>query len=256
MKLNISKCKVLSICLNSNKFVKYNYAFEVPNQGHISLDHEISIKDLGVLMDSNLSYSNHIHDKVNLANKMLGIIKRNFIDLDKTCFLLLYKSMVRSHLEYAGSVWCPYKKGLINDIENIQKRATKFIHICKKLSYKDRLILLELPTLKYRRLRGDMIEVYKILNGFYDASVVPLLPRNYDTRSRGHSLKLKVDRCKLDIRKFSFCNRVINAWNSLPDHVVISSSLNMFKNSLDNHWKHESFYYDCEASPSGFELFY
>ena len=89
--------------------VKYNYAFDVPNQGHISLDHETAIKDLGVLMDSNLSYSNHIHDKANLTNKMPGIIKRNFIDLDKDCFLLLYKSMVRP-----GICWfclVPIQKG-------------------------------------------------------------------------------------------------------------------------------------------------
>ena len=46
---------------------------------------------------------------------------------------------------------------------------------CKDLSYTERLKLLNLPTLKFRRLRGDMIEVFKILNGFYDAQVVPNL---------------------------------------------------------------------------------
>jgi len=139
-----------------------------------------------------------------------------------------------------------------SDIQNVQKRATKLFHACKKLSYKDRLSLLQLPTLKYRRFRGDMIEVFKILNGFYDANVVPPIVRNYDSRSRGNSFKLKVERCKYDIRKFSFCNRVVNVWNALPDLVVSSSSLNIFKNSLDRHWKCELFYYDFEASPTGF----
>ncbi len=148
--------------------------------------------------------------------------------------------------------WNPYKKGLIRDIETIQKRATKLIRACKDLSYKDRLLFLPLPTLKYRRFRGDMIEVYKILNGFYDAKVVPPLERNLDSRTRGNSLKLKVERCRYDVRKFSFCNRVVNIWNSLPDYVVTSCSLNVFKNNLDKHWKFESFYYDFEASPTGF----
>ena len=188
---------------------------------------------MGVLLDSDLSYDGHIYDKINMANKMLGIINKNFNDLDSTAFVLLYKSMVRSHLEYAGSVWNPHKKGLIRDIEKVQKRATKLIHSCKKLSYVERLALLQLPTLKYRRFRGDMIEVFKILNGFYDCKVVPDLARNYDTRSPGNSFKLKVERCNYDIRKYSFCNRVVNVWNALPEYVVTSNSINAFKNNLD-----------------------
>jgi len=93
-----------------------------------------------------------------------------------------------------------------------------------------------------------MIEVFKILNGSYDAKVVPPLERNLDSRTFGHSLKLKVDRCKYDVRKFSFYNRVVNIWNLLRDNVVLSVSLNMFKNSLDTHWKGELLYYDFEAS--------
>ena len=252
MKLNISKCKVLSICRNTNAITKYNYGFDVPNQGFVSLDHELVIKDLGVWMDSDLSFDDHVYEKIKMANKMLGIINRNFSDLDKSSFLLLYKSMVRSHLEYAGSVWNPYKKGLIKDIESVQKRATKLVRCCKKLPYVDRLARLQLPTLKYRRFRGDMMEVYKILHGFYDVSVIPSLARNFDTRSRGNSLKLMVQRCNFDVRKYSFCNRVVNVWNALPEHVVISSSLNVFKNNLDKHWKCDPFYYDFEASPTGF----
>jgi len=160
--------------------------------------------------------------------------------------------MVRSHLEYAVTVWSPYKKSLIRDIENVQKRATKLIHACKKMTYMERLVYLQLPTLKYRRFRGDMIEVYKILNGFYDARVVPPLVRNCDTRSRGNSFKLRVERCNLDVRTFSFCNRIVNVWNSLPDYVVTSGSVNLFKNNLDKHWKCESVYYDFEASLTGF----
>jgi hypothetical protein len=243
MKLNISKCKVLSVCQSSSKVVKYNYGFDVPNKGFIALDHECAIKDLGVWMDSNLSFNDHIHEKINIANKMLGIISRSFKDLNVTSFLLLYKCMVRTHLEYADSVF---------DIEKVQKRATKLIGVIRKLSYKERLVQLQLPTLKYRRFRGDMIEVFKILNGFYDANVVPPLTRNFDTRTRGNSFKLKVERCHYDIRKYSFCNRVVNVWNSLPEYVVESCSLNSFKNNLDKHWKCESFYFDFEASPTGF----
>ena len=77
-------------------------------------------------------------------------------------FCLLYKALVRPHVEYAHSVWYPYKKCDITDIEKVQKRATKLIISLKNCSYKERLKILNLLTLKYRRLRGDMIDVFKI----------------------------------------------------------------------------------------------
>jgi len=79
--------------------------------------------------------------------------------MDESTFILLYKLMVHPHLEYANSVWCPHKLGDITVIEKVQKRATKLIINLKKISYTNRLQHLQhlkLPTLKYRRLRGDM----------------------------------------------------------------------------------------------------
>src|SRR6476469_9199357 len=96
--------------------------------------------------------------------------------------------MVRSHLEFAHSVWNPYKLGLIHDIEKVQMRATKLVRECKKLSYDQRLRYLKLSTLRYRRLRGDMIEVYKILHGFYNDYLVPCLHRNIENKTRDNSL--------------------------------------------------------------------
>jgi hypothetical protein len=206
------------------------------------------MKDLGVVIDSELSFDIHISEKVNKAFQMLGIINRNFSDIDEFTFLLLYKTMVRSHLEYAGSVWNPYKTSQIESLEKVQKRATKLVNSCKKLSYRERLMYLKLPTLKFRRLRGDMLEVYKILHGCYDENIVPSIPRNFESRTRGNSLKLLHVRTKLDLRKYSFCTRVVSFWNSLPDSVVMSSSLNSFKNSLDKLWSKEDMYYNWKAN--------
>ena len=115
-----------------------------------------------------LMFRDHISEKINKAYSILGIIKRNFIYMDEHTFISLYKSMVRPHVEFANSVWCPFKLGDIKEIEKIQKRATKLII---KL-YRDRLYHLNLPTLKYRRLRGDMIEVYKIIHNIYDSVTI------------------------------------------------------------------------------------
>ena len=92
--------------------------------------------------------------------------------LQKDNFLLLYKALVRPHLEYAHAVWSPHLKKHIQAIENVQRRATKLVPEIKTLSYEQRLSHLGLATLAYRRARGDMIETYKLFNR-YDDEVVP-----------------------------------------------------------------------------------
>jgi len=82
----------------------YDYGFNKSGAGLVKLDHVNSIVDLGVVVDSYLVFDKHIYDKINFAYKMLGIINRNFKNLDKLSFMLLYKSLVRSHLEFAHSV--------------------------------------------------------------------------------------------------------------------------------------------------------
>ena len=73
--------------------------------------------------------------------------------------------MVRSLLEYIThlQVWSPHKISDIHEIERVQRKATKILAVCKRMSYEDRLRYLNLPTMKYRRLRGDMIRAYKII---------------------------------------------------------------------------------------------
>ena len=84
---------------------------------------------------------------------------------------MLLLCFIRSHLEYANSVWNPHRLGPIKDQEKVQMRATKLVITIKNLTYKDRLKRLKWPTLKYRRIRGDMIEVYMILTNKYDSRV-------------------------------------------------------------------------------------
>ena len=97
---------------------------------------------------------------------MLWLIKRKFNEIGNKAFILLYKHLVRAHLEYNNSVWATYKRCDIDKLEKVQKRATKMLP--RKMPYPERLKKLGLPTLIYRRSRGDMIETYKLLPGKYD----------------------------------------------------------------------------------------
>ena len=120
-------------------------------------------KDLGVVVDSQLKFEEHITRIVKKANSVMGMIRRSFLYLDKDMFKKLFIAMVRPQLEYGAIIWNPYLKKQITLIENIQRRASK--HGLAHLSYRERLQLIKLPTLQYRRYRGDTIELYKLSHG-------------------------------------------------------------------------------------------
>jgi len=103
--------------------------------------------DLGVHFDEKLSSREHMHAKINKAYMMLGIIKHNFKYLTIPTFVLLYNSMVRCHLDYCSSVWAPYKKGDIEVLEKVQKKATKILPALKNLSYSERRKICQMTTL-------------------------------------------------------------------------------------------------------------
>ena len=146
---------------------------------------------MGILIDEYLKFSNHIAKKVNKANQIMGLVRRTFVHLDTYNFNLLYKSLVRPHLEYGNIIWSSFLKSDINLLENTQRRATRFIPNINKLSYHERLEKLDLPTLSYRRFRGSMIETFKILHGYYDDNCVSSLFTFKDTITRGHKLSVR-----------------------------------------------------------------
>lgn len=134
MKLNTDKCKALTLGKSKVSDSNQIATFDIPYNGDIlHLEHVSSMKDLGITIDSDLNFKVHIYGKIKLAFSMLAIINRNFFNLDKDTFKLLYKSLVRSHIEYGHSVWNPYRIGIISDLERVQKRATKMVKNCKKI---------------------------------------------------------------------------------------------------------------------------
>ena len=124
LNFNPSKCKRLHI---GKKDSTTNYYMNNTNNIRELITNVEEEKDLGVIIDHQLHFNSHIYAKINKANQHLGLIYRNFRYLDKTMFLHLYKSLVRTHLEYASPVWSPYLKKYKKAIENIQRRATRMI---------------------------------------------------------------------------------------------------------------------------------
>ena len=87
-------------------------------------------KDVGVAIDNNLNFELHIQTQINKANQIAGLMRRSFIYMDYKTFMLLFKALVRPHLEYASSVWSPYKKKDIEAIEN-KKEPPKYYQKCR-----------------------------------------------------------------------------------------------------------------------------
>ena len=234
---NLKKCKVMHLGINNpcweykmtNKCGKVVTIYEVERE-----------KDLGIIFQNNLKFNEHINMAANKANKITGLIKRSFSFLDKPTFLTLYKSLIRSHVDYGTSIWFPVLKKDMRIIENTQRRATKLLPDLYHLSYEQRLEALNLPTLLYRRKRGDLILVFKILNGIDDISPEKFFQFS-DTTTRGHSKKLYKQRSNKSIRQNFFAIRVIDDWNSLPEDIISTKTVLQFKTKLDIYWRDKRF---------------
>ena len=120
-------------------------------------------KDFGIWIDPNLSFHSHTHYTVSRANRILGLISKCFRYLDSTMMLSLYKTIVCPIVEYGNVIWGPHFALDQQSIEKIQRRATKLISTLHHVPYTDRLALLKLPSLQYRRWRGDTILMYPYL---------------------------------------------------------------------------------------------
>ena len=125
-------------------------------------------------------------------------------------------------------------------IEGIQRRATKLVSEITHLSYPNRLKFLGLHTLEYRRLRADLIQVYKILTKKDDVDPEMFFQIRGNERTRGHKFKLNKQRSNTNIRKHFFTNRIVDSWNALPSDVVEVETVLNFKTKI------ESFYSDNE----------
>ena len=186
------------------------------------------------------SGSRHCQKAAAKANSALRMVRNSFDTLTEDNFMILYTSYVRPHLDYCVQAVGPYLEQDLKTLEQVQRRATKLVRSIRHLSYQERLTRLKLSTMRDRFARGDLIETYKLLTGKLNVDYEQFFTLDTNVRTRGHGLKLKKRRSVLLSRSKFFSNRVVNKWNSLPDHVVEASTINAFKNRLDEYLQHET----------------
>ena len=140
-----------------------------------------SVKDLGLVISSNLSWHDHIVSRVNSSMRSLNHLKRSIpFHVPKTIKLNLYKSYVLSSLLYCSPVWHPNITQL-NLLEKVQARATKWICGSEK-HYKDRLQELKLLPISFRLQLDDLVLFNRLLCGIYDLDVYQFVSIVFNTR--------------------------------------------------------------------------
>ena len=141
--------------------------------------------------------------------------------------------MIRPHLEYCPQVWAPFGRhgnwSFIMCLESVQRWVTSAIDGMDNLSYRERLDKLSLTTLHERRMRGDLIEVFKALTG--RSSTVANLIKQSD-RTENLLVKERKKLCTRTMEREFLSSRVVKYWNKLPTKVKRSENVNNFKNNL------------------------
>ena len=190
-----------------------------------------SEKDLGVLVTNDWKWNKYIDSCVNKAKSCIAWITRNVISRSPDVMLKLYKSLVRPHIEYCVQLWAPMASHgnwtSILALEDIQRSFTRMIDGVGLLTYENRLQELNLTTLLERRARGDLIETFKILNGFSHYG------RHFFKISRSGQKLISRPGDQNTFKHSFFARRTINYWNKLPSHVTEATSIDCFKNRLE-----------------------
>ncbi len=217
LRFNISKCKVLSITRKSSPLIT---SYSLDGQQLTLSNLEI---DLGVIMNSNLTWINQVNRVRSKANQMLGFIRRSTIEMhDVGARKYLYLQLVRNNFAYASQVWSPQTIKLIEDIEKVQRRATKYIlnlGFITNVPYTTRLLQLDLLPLTFWHEYLDLVLLYKIINGYtyIDNSARPTMAGSGITRSESNEnvIKFSIPFANTVTFQTSYFIRACKTWNTL-----------------------------------------
>ena len=180
MKFNELKCKVIYFGKDNPKHI---YVL-----GNIELAKVTNEKDLGIYISEDAKPSLQCIEAAKKASQALGFVKRTFTHYDRKSFSVLYKTYIRTHMEFAVQAWNPYLRKDIECLEMIQHRAIELVPELRNLEYSERLKALNLTRLEERRERGDVIETYKIVTRRENVDKEKLFKLRDNTNTRGNSI--------------------------------------------------------------------
>ena len=175
-----------------------------------------------------MNFDTHLNNICNKANQKLGFLKRNLSKCPPNVKEIAYKTIVRPNLEYASQAWDPHFQNKIKKIEHIQRQAARWVtsEYRREPGIVTQILNdLEWQTLESRRKNARLVLFFKSLNGM-TAIDLPECVIESVARPTRKICKLS---CNTDVYKFGFVNRAIGDWNSLPSHIINTTSLDQFK---------------------------
>ena len=241
MKFNPSKCEVMRINHARKESKRIERYYTLCNQLLKQVD---KTKYLGVIISEDLSWDNHVEYITAKSNRVLGMLRRNIKDCPATLKETAYFSMVRSILEYSCAVWDPHKAKNINNIENVQRRAARFVKNDYRIYLKEEQEYVSVSKmiedlgwqdLANRRRETRLALFYKIINEQVNVPHNEILKQTsmtQVTRQGKTGKKYIALSCKTDDYKYSFFPRTTRDWNELPNTTVNAPSVEAFKNRL------------------------
>ena len=192
-------------------------------------------KHLGLTLDSKLSFSHHLEEKIKKANKGIGLINRLRKHVPRKSLLTLYKSYIRPHLDYGDIIYDhPGNSTFVRKLESIQYNACLAITGCIRGTSQEKLYSeLGLESLADRRYSRRMIFFYKILNNLapsYLRNSLPArlaAPNNLRTRNPIYPLNIRTERFRNSF--YPYC---ISQWNILDRRIRDLPSVSTFKKAI------------------------
>ena len=192
-------------------------------------------KYLGVLINTKLSWSDHIDGICKKARKILGLVYRRFYqDSSPDTLRALYITLVRPHLEYAAQLWDPHTHCDVNKLEGVQKFALRVISHQWDSTYEDLLSIVKIPKLQERRLKLKLTLVYKIAHGLcYFPAGVFMLHQSHSARLAKHHTML-CPHAHTNYYFHSFVPSGVRAWNFLKELQACAGVLHIFKKLVND----------------------
>ena len=243
MKLNSSKFELISHKLfpdNKNlTLLKELPFFNNFTNYNVSQDQIVSpseyVRDLGIFIDSKLSWKVHYDCITKKAKQMSGWVLNTFHCRDSYPMMILFKSLIRSSLEYCCEVWSPHLIKDICFIEQIQRHFTSRITGIRELNYWERLKVLNLKSLQRRREVIIITHIWKIKYKIYPNSF-NLKFKVFRRTGAEKAILLplpKVGSRLQTLHEESFIIKSCKLWNVLPAHLTQIASLSSFKHQLN-----------------------
>lgn len=225
MEFNINKCAVLSI---SRKRSPSHFQYTIFGQPLSKVD---QYDYLGITIAKDLRWNSHCHTTIRKANRTLGLLRRTLAPCSRDVKARAYESLVRPRLEYASQVWNPPTTTLVNQLEQVQRAAARFVSAdYRRTTHVTPLITnLGWDSLHVRRLLNQGVMFYKIHHNLVNIPFPPcVIPATYFSRN-DHQLKYQLPSTTTEAYRLSFYPRAIRIWNWLPPTVVSSPSVAVFK---------------------------